>query len=153
MLLKHKIQELYAKALYFPEDGMVVMFDSAKDKRIALLEGWISGFEILSDILKDWDVLPPSFDHLTAGDKVERRDETGLVQAVHGIGDLAVVLLVNGKDRTALSPYTIFKLKRDGFTLLPYDFAKPEETVKVGGKTYRKAEVEKALEGVKEVGK
>ena len=153
MLLKNKTQGLYAKALYFPEDGMVVMFSDDTDKRVALLEGHIVLTYPLSDILEHWDILPPSFDHLTAGDRVKCRDEICLVQAVHGIGDLAVVLLVNEKDRTALSPNTIFELKCDGFTLLPYDFIQPNETVEVAGKTYRKADVEKALEGVEAVSK
>ena len=60
--------------------------------------------------------------------------------------------MVREKDRTALSPNTIFELKRNGYTLLPYDFIKPE-TVEVAGKTYRKADVEKALEGVEAVSK
>jgi hypothetical protein len=54
--------------------------------------------------------------------------------------------------RIAVAPFTIFELKEKSYTLLPYDFIKPE-TVEVSGKTYRKADVEKALEGVKAVGK
>ena len=150
MLLKHKTQELYAKALYFPEDGMVARFYAEADKRTALLDGRIFEVFALPDILEDWDVLPPSWDHLTAGDRIETHS-TLLVQAVHGIGDLAVVLMVDEKEECVFG-WSIRKLKKDGYTLLPYDFIKPE-TVEVSGKTYRKADVEKALEGVKAVGK
>jgi len=152
MLLKHKTQEIYAKALYFPEDRMVAKFTSWEDKRLALMESDIFNSVPLSYILKDWDILPPSWDHLTAGDRVKRDYDTYLVQSVHGIGDLAFVQLVREGRRIAVAPFTIFELKEKSYTLLPYDFIKPE-TVEVSGKTYRKADVEKALEGVKAVGK
>lgn len=149
MLLKHKTQELYAKAIYFPEDGMVARFYAEADKRTALMEGCVNGLFPLPVILENWDILPPSFDHLTPGDRMKRKNDTHLVQAVHGIGDLAFVNFVDERQVIAFT-YAVAELKRNCYTLLPYDFIKPE-TVEVGGKTYPKAEVEKALEGVKEV--
>jgi len=133
---------------------MVARFYEDADKRVALLDGSIIETDTLPVILENWDILPPSWEHLTAGDRLKYDVHTCLIQAVNGVGNLAVVLMVAEKNLVATTPLTIAELKKGGYTPLPYAFLpKPDETVEVGGKTYRKADVEKALEGVKAVGK
>ncbi|MCK9629873.1 MAG: hypothetical protein M0R37_14955 [Bacteroidales bacterium] len=151
MLLKNKRAERYAKAMKL-SNGKFARFQFHSNKEAALLEGCISEIcPSLPELQEEWEILPPSWETLTAGDRIETHS-TLLVQAVHGIGDLAVVLMVDEKTLVATTPLTIAELKNGVYIPLPYDFIKPE-TVEVSGKTYRKADVEKALEGVKAVGK
>lgn len=142
----------YATAIALP-DGTVTTNICSKSKFTAMLNrNFAAVYDSLAALKSaGWEILPPTWDTLTPGDRVkDTRDGSNTVQAVHGFGDEAVVVMSyrNLAANNLLEwRVTVSLLKSSGCAILPYH---PNETVEVMGKKYDAAKLAERVAGLEE---